>query len=93
MTRRFLAKPARMASGMARSNVIRIDVGTCGSIRRSRHFKIAIDTEHCPADTFHVGKTGGFLPLGSMAGGSSSILEVSDAPETRFAACCGWGLG
>jgi len=58
---------------------MRIDFGV------SRHFKIAIDTEHLPDRHLHVGQTGGFLHFGH-GGGRHQSSEVSDAPETRFAA-------
>jgi len=65
---------------------VRIDLGI------GRDFEIAIDAEHLPTDTFMSGKPAGSCAL-VMAAVVINPSEVSDAPETRFAAWLRMGAG
>jgi len=61
--------------------------GTCGSTfggKPALQDRLSIPNT-CRTDTFMSGQTGGFLHFGH-GGGRHQSSEVSDAPETRFAA-------
>ncbi len=86
MTRRFLAKPARMASVVvAIEAIIRVEIGhVLVGLGIGRHLHVAVDAEYLPNRHLHVGQAGHLLhSLQSLLlrGFGTSKPDAVDRPD------------